>query len=147
MLVVKLSPVDHLEVHVNGGVVHTHQAVTDCHQEVQADDDDENDDDDDGHGACGQDGLRAERTDHTETPLTGDDGRYELGHPQEAEETREVVVHDERHHRPVPGQRKPLTMCCDFQVGGRQAARTVVCLVTIQDSRLLYYLIREISCG
>ena len=74
MFVVKLSPVDHLEVNVGGGVVHTHDSVAYSHHEVEAGNDDENDDDDDGHGACGQDGLRAERTDHTETSLTRDDG-------------------------------------------------------------------------
>ena len=85
VLVVKLCPVDHLEVHAGGGVVRTHHAVSKSHHEVEASDDDENEDDDDGHGACGQDRLRAERTDHTETSLTGDDGRYDLGHPGEAE--------------------------------------------------------------
>ena len=81
MFVVKLSPVDHLEVHVGGGVVHTHHAVAKSHHEVKASDDDENDDYDNDHGACGQDGLRAKRTDHTETSLTGDDGRHDHGHP------------------------------------------------------------------
>ena len=100
MLVVKLSPVDHLEVHVGGGVVHTHHTVAKSHHEVEASNDDVNDDDDDGHGACGQDGLRAERTDHTETSLTGDDGRHDHGHPEEAEETHQVVVRDELKHRP-----------------------------------------------
>ena len=102
VFVVKLSPVYHLEVHAGGGVVKTHQAVAKCHHEVQTEDDDENDDDDDGHGACGQDGPRAERTDHTETSLTGDDGRHYLGHPGDAKETDQVVVHDELEHRSVP---------------------------------------------
>ena len=102
VLVVKLCPVDHLEVHSSGGVVRTHHAVSKSHHEVEASDDDENDDDDDGHGACGQDGLRAEGTDHTETSLTGDDGRHDLGHPGEAEETGQVVVDDELKHRSVP---------------------------------------------
>ena len=99
MLVVKRSAIEHLEVHAGGGFVHTHQAVAKSHHEVETEDDDENDDDDDGHGACGQDGLRAERTDHTETSLTGDDGRHDLGHPREAEETHQVVVHDELEQR------------------------------------------------
>ena len=102
VLVVKLCPVDHLEVHAGGGVVRTHHAVSKSHHEVEASDDDENEDDDDGHGACGQDGLRAERTDYAETSLTGDDGRYDLGHPGEAEETGQVVIHDELEHRAVP---------------------------------------------
>ena len=102
MLVVKLSPVDHLEVHLSCGVVHTHDSVAESHQEVEAENNDENDDDDDGHGACGQDSLRAERTDHTETSLTGDDGRYYLRYPGEAEKADEVVVEDEFKHRPVP---------------------------------------------
>ena len=102
MFVVKVSPVDHLEVNVGGGVVHTHQMVANRHHEKEAEDDDIYEDEDDGHGACGQDGLRAERTDHTETSLTGDDGRYDLGHPREAEETSQVVVQDELEHGPVP---------------------------------------------
>ena len=102
VLVVNLSAIDHFEVRVGGGVVQTHHAEAKRHHEVEASDDDENDDDDDGHGACGQDGLRAERTDHTETPLTGDDGRHDHGHPGEAKETNEVVVHDELEQRPVP---------------------------------------------
>ena len=102
MLVVKLSPVDHLEVHLGCGVVHTHDSVAESHQEVEAENNDENDDDDDGHGACGQYGFRAERTDHTETSLTGDNGRHDLGYPGEAEETHQVVVCDELEHRPVP---------------------------------------------
>ena len=102
MFVVKLSPVDHLEVHVGGGVVHTHHTVAKSHHEVEPSDDDENEDDDDGHGACGQDGLRAERTDHTKTPLNGDDGRHDLGHPGESEEPDQVVVDDELKHRSVP---------------------------------------------
>ena len=102
MPVVERSPVDHVEVAVGGGVVHTHHAVSDSHQEVEADDDEEDDSDDDSHGACGQDGLRAERTDHTETPLTGDDGRHDLRRPEEAEEPDEVVVEDELEHRSVP---------------------------------------------
>ena len=100
--VVKLSPVDHFEVHVGGGVVHTHHAVAESHHEVKTSDDDENDNDDDDHGACGQDGLRAERTDHTETSLTGDDGRHDLGYPRETEEADEIVVDDELKHGPVP---------------------------------------------
>ena len=100
--VVKLSPVDHFEVHVGGGVVHTHHAVAESHHEVETSNDDENDDDDDDHGACGQDGLRAERTDHTETSLTGDDGRHDLGYPGEAEATGEIVIEDELEHGPVP---------------------------------------------
>ena len=102
MFVVKVSPVDHLEVNVGGGVVHTHQMVANRHHEKEAEDDDIYEDEDDGHGACGQDGLRAERTDHTETSLTGDDGRYDLGHPREAEEPSQVVVQDELEHGPVP---------------------------------------------
>ena len=102
MPVVYLSAVNHLEVRVGGGVVHTHYVEAKGHHEVEASDDDENDDDDDGHGACGQDGLRAERTDHTETPLTGDDGRHDHGHPGEAKESNEVVVCDELEQRPVP---------------------------------------------
>ena len=102
MFVVKLSPVDHLEVHVGDGVVHTHHTVAKSHHEVETSDDDENEDDDDGHGACGQDGLRAERTDHTKTPLNGDDGRHDLGHPGESEEPDQVVVDDELKHRSVP---------------------------------------------
>ena len=81
VLVVKLSAVDRLEIHVSSRVVHTHHAVTDSHQKVETENNDVNDNDDDGHGACGQDGLRAERTDHTETSLTGDDGRHDCGHP------------------------------------------------------------------
>ena len=81
VLVVKLSAVDRLEIHVSSRVVHTHHAVTDSHQKVETENNDVNDDDDDGHGARGQDGLRAERTDHTETSLTGDDGRHDCGHP------------------------------------------------------------------
>lgn len=99
MLVVNLSPDEHLEVHAGGRFVHTHQAVTESHHEVQAEDNDENDDDDDGHGACGQDGLRAERTDHTETSLTGDDGRHDLGYPFESKESAQVVVQNELEHR------------------------------------------------
>ena len=99
MLVVKLSPVDHLEVHVGGGVVKTHKTVPKSHHEVEAEDDDVNEDDDDGHGACGQDGLRAERTDHTETSLTADDGRHDLGYPFESKESAQVVVQDELEHR------------------------------------------------
>ena len=106
MLVVKLSPVDYFEIHVYGGVVNAHHAIVESHHEVEAEDDDENDDenddDDDGHGACGQDGLRAERTDHTETSLTGEDGRYDHGYPGEAEESNEVVVQDELEHWSVP---------------------------------------------
>ena len=102
MFVVKLSPVDHLEVNVGGGVVHTHQMVANRHHEKEAEDDEKYEAEDDGHGACGQDGLRAERTDHTETSLTGDDGRHDHGHPGEAEESNEVVVQDELEHRPVP---------------------------------------------
>ena len=102
MLVVKLSPVDRLEVNVGYGFVHTHHAVTDSHQKVETENNDVNDDDDDGHGACGQDGLRAERIDHTETSLTGDDGRHDLGHPGESEETHQVVVQYELKHRAVP---------------------------------------------
>ena len=102
MPVVYLSAVNHLEVRVGGGFVHTHRAEAKGHHEVEASDDDENDDDDDGHGACGQDGLRAERTDHTETPLTGDDGRHDHGHPGESKESNEVVVCDELEQRPVP---------------------------------------------
>ena len=102
MLVVNLSPGEHFEVHAGGGVVHTHQTVTESHHEVQAEDNDVNEDNDDGHGACGQDRLRAEGTDHAETSLTGDDGRYDLGHPGEAEETGQVVIHDELEHRAVP---------------------------------------------
>ena len=102
MPVVYLSTVNYLEVRVGGGVVHTHYVEAKGHYEVEASDDDENDDDDDGHGACGQDGLRAERTDHTETPLTGDDGRHDHGHPGEAKESNEVVVCDELEQRPVP---------------------------------------------
>ena len=102
MLVVNLSPDEHLEVHAGGGFVHTHQAVTESHHEVQAEDNDENDDDDDGHGACGQDGLRVERADHTETSLTGDYGRYHLGHPGDAAETDQVVVQDKLKHWAVP---------------------------------------------
>ena len=74
MFIVKFSSIDHPEVNVVGWVVHTHHAVADSYKEIEASNDDENDDDDDGHGSCGQDGLRAERTDHTETSLTGDDG-------------------------------------------------------------------------
>ena len=102
VLVVSLSPIEHLEVYVGDGVVHTHQTVAKSHHEVETEDNDENDDDDDGHGACGQDGLRAERTDHTETSLTGDDGRHDLGHPGESEETHQVVVQYELKHRAVP---------------------------------------------
>ena len=36
VLVVKLSPVDHLEVHVGGGVVHTNKPVSKSHHEVEA---------------------------------------------------------------------------------------------------------------
>ena len=102
VFVVKLSAVDRLEINTAGRFVQTHHAKTKSHHEVEASDDDENGDDDDGHGACGQDGLRAERTDHTETSLAGDDGRYDWGHPGEPEETRQVVVDDELKHRPVP---------------------------------------------
>ena len=107
MVVVEVSPVDHVELNEGDGVVHTHEPVADSHHEEQAQDDDENGDEDEGHGACGQDVLRAERTDHTETPLTGDDGRYDLRHPREAEEASEVVVEDELEHRSVPTVRKP----------------------------------------
>ena len=55
VLVVKLSPVHHLEVHVGGGVVHTSKPVSKSHHEVEAEYNDVNEDDDDGHGACGQD--------------------------------------------------------------------------------------------
>ena len=99
MLVIKLSPVDCLEVNFRGWFVHTHYAVAHSHKEVEASDDDENDDDDDGHGACGQDGLRAERTDHTETSLTGDNGRHDGGYPGKADETHQVVIKDELKHR------------------------------------------------
>ena len=74
VLVVNLSSVDHFEGNVGGGVVHTHHAVAESNHKEEARNDDENDDDHNGHGACGQDGLRAERTDHTETSLTRDDG-------------------------------------------------------------------------
>ena len=102
VVVVKLSAVDRLEINTAGRFVQTHHAQTKSHHEVEASDDDENGDDDDGHGSCGQDGLRAERTDHTETSLTGDDGRHDHGHPEEAEETHQVVVRDELKHRAVP---------------------------------------------
>ena len=125
VLVEKLSPVDHVEVHVGGGVVKTHNAVTKSHHEVETEDDDENEDDDDGHGACGQDGLRAERTDHTETSLTGDDGRHDLGHPREAEETHQVVVRDELEHRSK-----------SVLVGGHEVVETVgkLCIVQLHSS-------------
>ena len=102
VLVVKLSTVHHLEVYVDGRFVHTHQAKTESNHEVEASDDDENDADDDGHGTCGQDGLRAEWTDHTETSLTSDDGGNYRRHPGEAEETSQVVIQYELKHRPKP---------------------------------------------
>ena len=114
VLVVKLSPVDRLEVNVGYGFVRTHHAVTDSHQKVEASDDDENEDDDDGHGACGQDGLRAERTDHTETSLTGDDGRYDIGSPEETKESNKVVVRDEFEHRSVSASTRYSVSCVSY---------------------------------
>ena len=121
MLVVKLSSVDHIEVHVGGGVIKTHNAVAKSHHEVEAEDHDENEDDDDGHGACGQDGLRAERTDHTETSLTGDDGRYDLGNPGESKESAQVVVQDELEHRSGPA----LQRVSVIHAGQHETAKTI----------------------
>ena len=99
VLVVNLSSVDNFEGNIGGGVIHTHQAVAESNHKEEARNDDENDDDHNGHGVCGQDGLRAERTNHTETSLTGNDGRHDLGYPRETEETHQVVAHDELEHR------------------------------------------------
>ena len=99
---IKLAGVHFQRRGVRPGVEHAGDAPSRRDDEEPPDDDEESDEDDDERGLRLKDSPRAERAEHTETSLAGDDHRHEARGEAEAVETQQKIAHHEQLDRTSP---------------------------------------------